>query len=345
MLNKNVCPKCGQLFDTGMDRCPLCGLPVQTPPTEEAPVQRRRITEAERRQRRQEQRLATSEARRRERDARRAADAEEERKLQAEEARAREERMRSRLEKKGYSADEAERRAADGTPKNRKARGSQGGIPNNMLILSIVLCAIAILIGSLYLLWRARGGGKTASSGSASGDCTAITLNTDAVELKAAGETFTLTYSLSPADCKQDVTFESSDTEVVDVGAKTGVITAKQPGMATITAVCGTRKASCAVNCDFGGEEESSAPTELVLPDGLKLSSTDITFFNPNESTYLHVENVPNGTIIEWASDDMTVAVVEPNGHVIAVSKGTCNIIATVGEYSAKCIVRCNFKD
>ena len=68
MINKNVCPNCGQLYDTELARCPLCGTAPQVVDTD-APVQRRRITEAERRQRRAERKEAEQEARRRRRGA------------------------------------------------------------------------------------------------------------------------------------------------------------------------------------------------------------------------------------------------------------------------------------
>lgn len=340
MLNKNVCPKCGQLFDVGMEKCPLCGLPVQQPDVTEAPVQRRRITEAERRQRQQEQRRESLEARRRERDARRTADADAERRFEEAEARRREERLIGRLEKQGYTRAEAERRAARQAEGAGKGRKEDGGIPKNLLVLSIVITAIAIVIGTCYLIWRANGGGKKPAA-QASEQSAGITLNTDEVELRHAGDTFTLSYALSSADTQASVSFESSDTNVADVGA-TGIITAKQPGEAKITVRCGAQEASCRVICAFE-EEEEEQPTELVLPDGLLLSEVDITFFNPNENTTLHAVNAPNGVVVTWESDDESVAVVDAVGHVVAVGKGTCNIIAKVGNYSAACIVRCNF--
>ena len=43
MLNKNVCPNCGQLYDTNLSKCPLCGTAPQVVDTAD-PVQRKRIT-------------------------------------------------------------------------------------------------------------------------------------------------------------------------------------------------------------------------------------------------------------------------------------------------------------
>jgi len=61
MLNKNVCPNCGQLYDTNLDKCPLCGTAPQVVDTAD-PVQRKRITEAERKQRRADRKEAEQEA-------------------------------------------------------------------------------------------------------------------------------------------------------------------------------------------------------------------------------------------------------------------------------------------
>ena len=99
MINKNVCPNCGQLYDPELAKCPLCGQAPQVVETEK-PVQRRRITEAERRQRRAERKDAELEARRRRKDEQMARDAEEERLLEEEEAQRREERRRAKEEKK-----------------------------------------------------------------------------------------------------------------------------------------------------------------------------------------------------------------------------------------------------
>ena len=99
MLNKNVCPNCGQLYDTNLSKCPLCGTAPQVVDTAD-PVQRKRITEAERKQRRAERKEAEQEARRRRKDAQFMRDADEERALEEEEARRKEEKRRRKEEKR-----------------------------------------------------------------------------------------------------------------------------------------------------------------------------------------------------------------------------------------------------
>lgn len=120
MINKNVCPNCGQLYDPELPKCPLCGQAPQVVDSDK-PVQRHRITEAERRQRRAERRDAELEARRRRRDEQLARDAEEERLLEEEEALRREERRRLKEEKKALRQQQKQAEAAPARPAGKKA--------------------------------------------------------------------------------------------------------------------------------------------------------------------------------------------------------------------------------
>ena len=165
-------------------------------------------------------------------------------------------------------------------------------------------------------------------------------LNSSTLEFSRAGETFALRLVPAPA---QKTAYRSSNPAVAAVDAD-GVVTAVAPGRAEITVECGEITAVCRVSCEFAPAPESE-PTEppLFLADGLKLSRTDITFFNAGENIYLHVDNLPNGYTVTWRSDNITVAVVDQSGHVVASGEGTCRITATVGDVSASCIVRCRF--
>ena len=117
MLNKNVCPNCGQLYETSLSKCPLCGTAPHVVETAD-PVQRKRITEAERRQRRSDRKEADQAERRRKRDARFLEDEEEELLIEEEDAQRREEKRRQR------EARKAARRAE---------RNNAGSIPNSVV--------------------------------------------------------------------------------------------------------------------------------------------------------------------------------------------------------------------
>ena len=137
--------------------------------------------------------------------------------------------------------------------------------------------------------------------------------------------------------------FTSSDDTVAKVGA-TGMVTAAGKGTATITAQCGEAVAQCVVTVDIPETTEPSTESTSV-EGGLKLKVDDITFFEAKESTVLIVENVPAGTTVTWSSADESIATVDAEGHVTAVGKGTTTVTATVGEQSAQCVVRCNFRE
>lgn len=361
MLNKNVCPKCGQLYDLSLAACPVCNTPAQIPAEAEAPTQRRRLTEVERRQRQQEQKREAAEARRREREQRRAADAEEERLLEEEEERLWKERQRKKLEKRGLSEDEiTEKLDASAEEKAPKARREKAENPDDrdpartpaiFPAVAIVLLIAALLVGGSYLLWNYKlvniplydnlsGTARTVESTETA--CTALTLGEQNVELTAAGQTYALEFTRQPATCTQPVTFRTSDESVAMVG-ELGIITAVAPGTATITATCGSIEASCVVTCSF--EATASEAVEIDPSEGLVLSDTDITFREAGENTYLSVTNLPAGATVFWASSNEEVATVEENGHVVAVGRGTCYITAVVNDYTESCIVRCNFED
>jgi len=73
-----------------------------------------------------------------------------------------------------------------------------------------------------------------------------ITLSKTAISL-SVGNTYTLKADLSPADATDVVTFATSNEEVAVVDAKTGVITAKKVGTATITVTSGSVETVCKV--------------------------------------------------------------------------------------------------
>ncbi len=186
MINKNVCPNCGQLYDTTLAKCPLCGTAPQVVEAETG-VQRRRITEAERRQRRAERKEAEQEARRRQKDEQLLRDAEEERLFEEAEAARKQEKLRKKMEKKAQKdlkagrtpvaapaapepapqPDETPlvpRRAATPAPAKvtrppqpepRPAK-DRGRVPRGLLVFSTLLLLLTLAIGGSYLAWKTK---------------------------------------------------------------------------------------------------------------------------------------------------------------------------------------------
>ena len=76
-----------------------------------------------------------------------------------------------------------------------------------------------------------------------------------------------------------------------------------------------------------------------ALPDGLTLSMEDFTLRELGET---HTIEVSGGGTYQWVSEDPSVASVDQNGVVKAISAGTVRILATDGVKKGACIVRCN---
>lgn len=368
MLNKNVCPRCGQLYDLQLESCPLCGEPA--PKNDYEPVHRRRITEEERRQRRVEKRLAEKEEKRRLRAEKRATAEEEERYLQQQEELERQQRRQNRRGNAGQPDDmprreplkprneagEAPRRSSAQNRRSQAApqepeRPIRTAIPVGFKVASVLFLLLALGIGGSYLLWRGgliqsrlyetlsvRNAAAKEDEGTDTG-CRGIVLNVDNLIFKEAGQTMQLTAMPVPNDCQDPVSFSSSNPAVVTV-TDDGLVTACTGGEAYITVRCGNATAMCRVDCQM---EEPTTQTDYDPGEPLELSSVDITFFNPGEHTTLEVTNVPAGTDVLWSSEDESVAKVSDNGYVEAVSAGTVTITAKVGESTGTCIVRCNF--
>ena len=138
--------------------------------------------------------------------------------------------------------------------------------------------------------------------------------------------------SVTPVDADNpNVVWESNDDEVATV-SETGLVTAKMPGTATITAksVDGEYTATCTVTV---GKHVSSiilSDTELTMPAGT------------TETLYATVMPLSafNKTVT-WVSTNPKVAAVDEDGNVKAVKAGTTTIIAYCedGDVTASCIV------
>lgn len=146
---------------------------------------------------------------------------------------------------------------------------------------------------------------------------TVITLGNKNISLEN-GETFQLKASASTG---HPVTYKSNKSSVAAVDEH-GVITAKKPGSATITATADKSSAACKVT---------------VKKPGIKLSRSSVSLFR-KETVKLSVTSTSKSTP-KWKTSKKSVATVDEYGKVTAVKHGTATITVTVDGVSKTCEV------
>ena len=143
------------------------------------------------------------------------------------------------------------------------------------------------------------------------------------------GESVSLTATVLPDDATDKrVTWTSSNVSIATVDAN-GKVTAVGLGEAVITAQCGEPKAACAVKV---------VPTPA---ESVKLSQTTAQL-KVGESVTLTATVLPEDATdksVTWTSSNVSIATVDANGKVTAVSIGEVDIMASCGDVSATCEV------
>jgi|GEM_PF-5709001 len=141
-----------------------------------------------------------------------------------------------------------------------------------------------------------------------------------------------LTATVLPEDVTdKTVTWSTSDAAIATVDNE-GNVTAVAVGEATITATCGDKTATCEVTVNpILAESITLDKTELTLTIGAteKLTAT------------LLPEDVTDKTVT-WSTSDASIATVDAEGNVKAISVGEATITATCGDKSATCKVTVN---
>ncbi|MBP2690614.1 MAG: Ig-like domain-containing protein [Muribaculaceae bacterium] len=143
-----------------------------------------------------------------------------------------------------------------------------------------------------------------------------------------AGESSTLSATISPADVElPTLTWSSSDASVASVGAD-GTVKALKTGNVTVTATSGNGKAaSCALTV---------AP---YYPESIRLNTSYVSIFAGQETT-LSATIVPGDVkdpTLTWSSSNEAVASVD-NGKVTALKSGDAVItVSSPGGASATC--------
>lgn len=123
-------------------------------------------------------------------------------------------------------------------------------------------------------------------------------------------------------------------------------VTAAGYGETEIEITCGDRKVACTVFC--GDPNNLPQPTDATEPEGFvpQLNYPLVaSLYAKGATLMLRVMNLPSGMRVEWSSDDVTVAKVSQNGIVTAISGGRTKVFAQVGDQRAEVLIRCTFGD
>lgn len=206
-------------------------------------------------------------------------------------------------------------------------------------------------------------GGNSNFPGSGTGDFTDADFHVTEVDLNETfkelqvDEELTLSavvtleegYSIEDVDVKWTISsYSVISMEVLDMSA---TITAVKPGTAYVTVMAGLKKASCQINVI-----ETVVPPDPVDPvdpfppgpgpvdpgDFMIELSYESRSLKPGESFKL-TATTTEPVLITWSSDNNSVASVDNDGFVSAISVGTATITAAAAinsiNYSADCIV------
>lgn len=172
----------------------------------------------------------------------------------------------------------------------------------------------------------------------ASQTATSFTLNRKDFTLSQAGDVWNLGPAFLPAGSTGTLTWSSSKPKVATV-SDSGIVTAVAPGVATITAtMAGGYTQECIVRCTWTGASSGGSGSAVAT---LTPSHSDVTLYKAGESFRFRVSGTDSTPV--WSTSNSGVASVDGSGTVTAVSKGTCNVTATVDGQTFTCIVRCNF--
>lgn len=204
-----------------------------------------------------------------------------------------------------------------------------------------------IAAGSAVITATAANGTKAECTVKVPKHITSITLP-GAVEL-TRGTSTTLNVTITPADTDDDttVTWKSSDSDVVKVDDKTGMVYAVKAGKADVTAT--TKAVDNATAKPFTATttvtvKENNMTDEIGKKlafdefDDLLIGQKDNANNYFNLSDLIKANNITDDINVEFASSDKTVATIDNDGNVFGLKAGkttiTATVIATAGDGS-----------
>lgn len=196
-----------------------------------------------------------------------------------------------------------------------------------------------VAAGSAVITATAANGTKAECTVKVPKHITSITLP-GAVEL-TRGTSTTLNVTITPADTDDDteVTWKSSDSDVVKVDEKTGMVYAVKAGKADVTAT--TKAVDNATAKPFTATttvtvKENNMTDEIGKKlafdefDDLLIGQKDNANNYFNLSDLIKENNITDNINVEFASSDKAVATIDNDGNVFGLKAGKTIITATV---------------
>ena len=206
-------------------------------------------------------------------------------------------------------------------------------VPTTEPISGDVLTAAGTAVSGGLPAVGSPAGAAAAETAAPTVECTKFKVTgADDMTFFSRGETAEIVYVVEPAEAKSAIVWESSDDTIATVN-EYGVISARRGGNCTITGTCGDQSVSVNVICDF------TVPTSV-----LDMNYEDITMDHEGQTVQLSIDYELTDDQIAatvWESSDEAVATVDKNGLITAVADGTAVVTASIGDYTASCIVRC----
>ena len=204
-----------------------------------------------------------------------------------------------------------------------------------------------VAAGSAVITATAANGTKAECTVKVPKHITSVTLP-ETVEL-TRGTSTTLNVTIAPADTDDDttVTWKSSDSDVVKVDEKTGMVYAVKAGKADVTAT--TKAVDNATAKPFTATttvtvKENNMTDEIGKKlafdefDDLLIGQKDNANNYFNLSDLIKENNITDNINVEFASSDKTVATIDNDGNVFGLKAGkttiTATVIATAGDGS-----------
>ena len=144
-----------------------------------------------------------------------------------------------------------------------------------------------------------------------------------ATDLKLTkGSTAALHLSVIPSNFTDEVTWKSTDTNIVAV-EDTGIVTAKAIGTATVKVTVGDISASCKITV-----------TQPVTSISLNKTSLSLETWDTEKLTASVSPSTAENKVVAWSTSDAKIASVDDTGLVTAHAKGTATITAAAQDGS-----------